>query len=97
MNSDDSQNLTSLLTRYRPELVAFAQREAGVALLRFESADDLVQTIHHEALRSADRFEWRDEKQFLGWVFTIARRCFSSSTGVKGTVAPGCPTKDRST
>ncbi len=76
-NCFGSQDLTSLLARYRPELVAFAQREAGVALLRFESADDLVQTVHHEALRSADRFEWQGEKQFLGWVFTIARRCFS--------------------
>ncbi len=77
MSVGDQQDLSSLLARYRPDLVAFAQREAGVALLRFESADDLVQNIHHKVIRATDRFEWRGEKQFLGWVFTIARNCLS--------------------
>ncbi len=76
--AEGKQDLSSLLVQYRPQLLTFAQREAGVPLLRFESADDLVQGIHQEALGSADRFEWRSEKEFLGWVFTIARRCLSA-------------------
>lgn len=76
--ADEGRDLSSLLVQYQPELLAFAQREAGIPLLRFESADDLVQGIHQEALGSADRFEWRSEKEFLGWVFTIARRCLSA-------------------
>ena len=76
--AEAGRDLSSLLVQYRPELLAFAQREAGVPLLRFESADDLVQGIHQEALGAADRFEWRSEMEFLGWVFTIARRCLSA-------------------
>ncbi len=74
----EGRDHSSLLAQYRPQLLAFAQREAGIPLLRFESADDLVQGIHQEALGSADRFEWRSEKEFLGWVFTIARHCLSA-------------------
>ncbi len=76
--AEEGRDLSSLLVQYQPQLLAFAQREAGIPLLRFESADDLVQGIHHEALSSPDRFEWRSEKEFLGWVFTIARRCLSA-------------------
>ena len=72
--TDDGAELAALLVEYRPQLVAFARREAGVPLLRFESADDLVQGIHQEALRCADRFEPRSDEEFLGWMYTIARR-----------------------
>ena len=78
MKAPDPPDLPSLLVQYRPQLLAFAEREAGRALLRYESADDLVQNVHQEALGCADRFEWRSEKEFLSWVYTVARRCFSS-------------------
>ena len=78
MPGEDRHNLPALLVRYQPQLLAFAQREAGVPLLRFETADDLVQGVHQEVLRCATRFEWRSEKEFLGWVFTVARRCLSA-------------------
>ena len=78
MPCEDHHNLPALLVRYQPQLLAFAQREAGVPLLRFETADDLVQGVHQEVLRCATRFEWRSEKEFLGWVFTVARRCLSA-------------------
>ncbi len=78
MHGEDQYDLPALLVRYRPQLLAFAQREAGIPLLRFETADDLVQGVHQEVVRCGKRFEWRSEKEFLGWVFTIARRFLSA-------------------
>src|SRR5687768_4823928 len=69
-----SSSLAEMLQGHRPQLLAWAQREAGVALLRFESADDLVQGVHQEALRSAERLEWRGEEAFMAWLYQIARR-----------------------
>lgn len=51
----------------------FVERE-GKGLLRFESAEDLVQGIHLRALGMEGKFELRGEKEFLGWLYTVARR-----------------------
>lgn len=69
-----SPSLESLLVRDRPKLLEFVARQAGAPLLRFESAEDLVQGVHHEALRGADRFEWRGEEEFTGWLRLVAKR-----------------------
>ncbi len=75
--ADEQPDLSSLLLQYRPQLLAFAQRRAGIPLLRFESAEDLVQGIHQEALRGAERFEWQGERAFFSWVYRIGRRFLS--------------------
>jgi DNA-directed RNA polymerase specialized sigma24 family protein len=67
-------SLESLLIRDRAKLLEFISRRAGAPLLRFESAEDLVQGVHHEVLRSPQRFEWQGEEQFSGWLRLVAKR-----------------------
>jgi hypothetical protein len=67
-------SLESLLVRDREKLLEFISRRAGAPLLRFESAEDLVQGVHQEALRSSERFEWQGEEQFTGWLRLVAKR-----------------------
>jgi RNA polymerase sigma factor (sigma-70 family) len=55
-------------------LHSVTRQEAGPALLRFESVEDLVQGTAQEALRSAGQLEWRGEEAFKSWVITIAKR-----------------------
>jgi len=64
--------LARLLEKHREDLVRFAQRHGGAAL-RYESAEDLVQGIHVRALAAAHDFEYRSEKEFLGWLHAVAR------------------------
>jgi RNA polymerase sigma factor (sigma-70 family) len=71
-------NLADLLVRHRRQLVGWLEREAGPPLLRFETAEDLAQGVHQEALRAAERLEWRGEEAFLAWLFQIARRHLSN-------------------
>lgn len=57
-----------------PYFAAIAREDAGPALLRFESVDDLVLGMQQAALRTLDRFEWRGEEAFRAWIAQIARR-----------------------
>ncbi len=52
--------------------MAFLARH-GSGLLRFESAEDLVQGVHARALE-ADGFRYEGERPFLSWLYTLARR-----------------------
>jgi len=74
VKQNDGIDLAYLLERHRPQLIAFIRAHAGAPLLRFEAVEDLAQGVHTEALRSAERLEWRDEGPFVGWLLTIARR-----------------------
>ena len=65
-------SLADLLVEHRRDLLAFVQRQAG-RLLRFESADDLVQGIHLRALEHGATFRWRGREPFLAWLHTVAR------------------------
>jgi RNA polymerase sigma factor (sigma-70 family) len=64
-------SLQSLLASTRETLLRWVRRE-GEDLARRESPEDLVQGIHVKALEVADRFEYRGEKEFLGWLFAVA-------------------------
>lgn len=64
--------LAAMLETHRTDLVRFAERHGGPAL-RHESAEDLVQGIHLRALSAAGDFEYRSEKEFLGWLHAVAR------------------------
>jgi RNA polymerase sigma factor (sigma-70 family) len=64
--------LAELLERHRAALLGFAQRRGG-RVLRFETAEDLVQGVHLRALEHAHTFDYRGEKQFLEWMYAVAR------------------------
>ncbi len=64
--------LAELLIRHRPEILQYVAARGG-SLLRFESAEDLVQGIHLRALERSDDFEYRSQPEFMGWLFTLVR------------------------
>jgi len=64
--------LEELLPRHRDSLQAFLERHGG-RVLRFETAEDLVQAVHLRALEGAARFSFRGERAFLEWMYAVAR------------------------
>lgn len=70
--------IAELLSRHDAGLAALIRREAGVALLRFDSIDDLLQGARAEAIRSAASLEYRGEPAFTGWLHEVARRHLSA-------------------
>lgn len=70
---DDDAELTKLIDQHEDRLRGFVRSEAK-GLLRYESEDDLVQGIHVHALSVAERFEYRSEREFIAWLFTVARQ-----------------------
>ena len=65
--------LEALLDEHRETLLRIVAR-LGSGLLRYESAEDLVQGIHLHALGVAQHFEYRSDKEFLGWIAALARQ-----------------------
>jgi DNA-directed RNA polymerase specialized sigma24 family protein len=61
------------LAAHHEALLAFMRRHAR-GLLRFESAEDLVQGTHARALAEAERFEFRGDQELGAWLLTLARR-----------------------
>jgi DNA-directed RNA polymerase specialized sigma24 family protein len=57
-----------------PYLATIARADAGAALLRFESVEDLVLGMQQAALQSLEGFAWRGEEGFRAWLGQIARR-----------------------
>ncbi len=76
MTSDPTPpgSLEARIVEAAPLFGEVARRDAGVALLRFESIDDLVAGIQQEALRSLPSLIWQGEDAFRGWLLQIARR-----------------------
>lgn len=60
-----------LVARHRDLERFVASNAAG--LVRFESAEDLVQGVHARALERGGSFVLRSEKEFLAWLHTLAR------------------------
>jgi RNA polymerase sigma factor (sigma-70 family) len=71
--ADGDPSLESLLISQREALARIVRRQGG-GLLRYESVEDLVQGVHMHALRVEERFEYRGEKEFLGWLARIAKQ-----------------------
>lgn len=65
-----------LLVESRADLVAWVGRHAG-RVLRYESADDLVQAIHVRALEHEADFRWRGREPFFAWLHQVARTCLA--------------------
>ena len=74
MNDDDG--LADLLIRHRYDLLWYVERHAG-PLLRFETAEDLLQGIHLRAIERGQGFQYRGEEAFLGWLYRVARSCLA--------------------
>jgi RNA polymerase sigma factor (sigma-70 family) len=66
------EELSAHLDEHRSVLMGFVRRHAGLCL-RHESADDLVQGIHLQAISRAEKFEYRSRPEFEAWVLRIAR------------------------
>jgi len=66
-------DLPELLVQHRVHLLRFVERRAG-PVLRFETADDLVQGVHLHALEHKHKFEYRGVEPFLAWLHEVARR-----------------------
>ncbi len=71
--AEHESDMAALLLAHRHRLVGFLIKEAS-GLRRFEDAEDLAQGVHLHALKVAKHFEYRTEKEFISWLFTVARR-----------------------
>lgn len=67
-----SETLESLLARHGPSMLPFLARNAG-PLLRFETAEDLLQGLQVRALERGAEFIYQGEKQFFAWLHALAR------------------------
>lgn len=65
----DFDAFAQLYRRYLPEIHAFAYRRTG----SIEATEDICSATFEAALRSIDRFRWRDSG-FRPWLFRIAAR-----------------------
>lgn len=70
---DPAQRLAPLLDKHRPMLVRFLARTAP-GLLRFESADDLAQMVHLQALQGAAHYEDQGAQALDGWLRALAQQ-----------------------
>jgi RNA polymerase sigma-70 factor (subfamily 1) len=66
--------IDELVQRFLPRLQAYVRLRMGRALRQREGSQDLVQSVCRELVSHFDDFEYRDEQQFLGWLFTTALR-----------------------
>lgn len=71
-----ANRLAEFLASHADDLAAFVARH-GRSLLRYESEEDLAQGVRTCALDRGGDFEYRSEKEALGWLFTVARRYLS--------------------
>ncbi len=67
-----AEPLPALLARRGDDVLRFARRRAG-RLLRYETEEDLAQGIRAQALERGRDFEFRTEKEFLSWLYSVAR------------------------
>lgn len=64
-------SLSELLEAHRDTLLRWIKSHAS-GLLEHESADDLVQGIHAQAIANEKLFAWRGEREFIGWLLKLA-------------------------
>jgi RNA polymerase sigma factor (sigma-70 family) len=72
--SEAPESIDLLIERHLPALRAFVRLRAGPTVTRNESSSDLVQSVCREILMGAERFEYRGESAFKGWLYTTALR-----------------------
>jgi len=67
----DPAGLADVLRAYLPRLQRFVHLRLGVELRGREDTVDIVQSTVRELLEE-ERFEWRGEPEFRGWLFQAA-------------------------
>ena len=68
---EDARRIDDLLLEYLPVVRAYVRLNVDAELRAHESCSDLVQTVCREVLTNADRLDYRDERSFKGWLFTV--------------------------
>ncbi len=83
-NSDDANTalIQRLVRRHTRSIRRIINRRSGPELLKRTSADDLFQDTVAEAIDSADTFEYVDDRRFIAWITTIARRVIATKLRV---------------
>ncbi len=76
-DQDKTPDFTALLIQHRDQLLNIVRKRAA-GIMRFESASDLVQGIHMQAIGVADKFEYQNDKAFLGWLLKLAEQHISN-------------------
>jgi len=66
--------IDDLVAQHLPRLHAYIRLRMGKTLRAREGSMDLVQSVCRELVSHLGDFEYRDEQQFLGWLFTTALR-----------------------
>lgn len=66
--------IDELVERHLGRLHAYVRLRMGRQLRQREASLDLVQSVCRELCSHLGEFEYRDEQQFLGWLFTTALR-----------------------
>lgn len=73
--------ISQLIEKHKQSIRQFIIRRSGPAVLKKASIDDIHQDSITAALSSAHTFVFVDDRQFLGWIFTIIRRIISRTLG----------------
>lgn len=73
--------LEKLINTHESHIRRFLQRRSGPRVLKRATLDDLYQETVAAALASARSFVFRDDRSFLAWISTIARRVIARSVG----------------
>lgn len=60
------------LEQHGEEVLAYLRRHAGW-LLRYETAEDLLQGVHVRILERGEGFEYRTREQFFAWIHRVVR------------------------
>lgn len=71
--STERRPLAALLAEHPSALTAAIRREAGRALLRLESVEDLSQGAVEALLAADTQHAWTGEAGFVAWLGTVAR------------------------
>jgi RNA polymerase sigma-70 factor (ECF subfamily) len=72
--SRDPSAISELYDRYAGMILRYLY----VRVSEHELAQDLTQEVFIKVIHGIGRFEYRDEKSFLGWLYTIASNVLSS-------------------
>jgi RNA polymerase sigma-70 factor, ECF subfamily len=70
----DPGAISELYDRYAGVLLRYMY----VRVTEHELAQDLTQEVFIKVINGIERFEFRDEKSFLGWLYTIAANVLHS-------------------
>jgi RNA polymerase sigma-70 factor (ECF subfamily) len=86
----DPGAISELYDRYAGQLLRYIY----VRVAEHELAQDLTQEVFIKVINGIERFEYRDEKAFLGWLYTIAANVLYSYQRRRRVVATPFDTRD---